>query len=133
MIRRPPRSTLFPYTTLFRSDQDLPVRAVEGHAAREGLLHGLVADAHGGHQNLAALLVGRAADDVQILAERQELGIALDVRDEVEHLLGRMLHDPGGAERGHRRKRFTWRDLAASRAGQPSAGRNPRPRGATTA
>src|SRR3712207_7051265 len=27
MIRRPPRSTLFPYTTLFRSDlQDLPVR-----------------------------------------------------------------------------------------------------------
>src|SRR3712207_7088807 len=29
MIRRPPRSTLFPYTTLFRSDQgeDLPVAA----------------------------------------------------------------------------------------------------------
>src|SRR3712207_7468418 len=25
MIRRPPRSTLFPYTTLFRSDYDLPV------------------------------------------------------------------------------------------------------------
>src|SRR5260370_17371747 len=25
MIRRPPRSTLFPYTTLFRSDRDLPV------------------------------------------------------------------------------------------------------------
>src|SRR5256885_8881514 len=24
MIRRPPRSTLFPYTTLFRSDHDLP-------------------------------------------------------------------------------------------------------------
>src|SRR3712207_7063542 len=24
MIRRPPRSTLFPYTTLFRSDYDLP-------------------------------------------------------------------------------------------------------------
>src|SRR2546427_7599692 len=26
MIRRPPRSTLFPYTTLFRSDQDLGQR-----------------------------------------------------------------------------------------------------------
>src|SRR5258707_12835339 len=26
MIRRPPRSTLFPYTTLFRSDRDLPRR-----------------------------------------------------------------------------------------------------------
>src|SRR5258708_26453688 len=32
MIRRPPRSTLFPYTTLFRSnnpDQDTIIRAVE--------------------------------------------------------------------------------------------------------
>src|SRR5256885_12173077 len=27
MIRRPPRSTLFPYTTLFRSDGDRPDRA----------------------------------------------------------------------------------------------------------
>src|SRR3712207_6860340 len=27
MIRRPPRSTLFPYTTLFRSDPQLRVRA----------------------------------------------------------------------------------------------------------
>src|SRR3712207_8088804 len=44
MLRRPPRSTLFPYTTLFRSEgavvrhgrddrQDLPDR---GHAALEG-------------------------------------------------------------------------------------------------
>src|SRR5256884_4094641 len=30
MIRRPPRSTLFPYTTLFRSVQFLDVRAVAG-------------------------------------------------------------------------------------------------------
>src|SRR3712207_6874627 len=27
MIRRPPRSTLFPYTTLFRSSTDLPCEA----------------------------------------------------------------------------------------------------------
>src|SRR5256885_10420592 len=33
MIRRPPRSTLFPYTTLFRSDQLLrPRREGEGRA-----------------------------------------------------------------------------------------------------
>src|SRR3712207_8148223 len=36
MIRRPPRSTLFPYTTLFRSHQEhvgvLRQRAGEGHA-----------------------------------------------------------------------------------------------------
>src|SRR3712207_9206748 len=29
MIRRPPRSTLFPYTTLFRSDQEVPKKC--GH------------------------------------------------------------------------------------------------------
>src|SRR2546426_1110697 len=44
MIRRPPRSTLFPYTTLFRSPRDdahvlgSPERrrACRGHAARNG-------------------------------------------------------------------------------------------------
>src|SRR3712207_8003302 len=35
MIRRPPRSTLFPYTTLFRSDSE---------EQRRPLLHRLVAD-----------------------------------------------------------------------------------------
>src|SRR3712207_8270473 len=30
MIRRPPRSTLFPYTTLFRSDGDIAVVHVAG-------------------------------------------------------------------------------------------------------
>src|SRR3712207_7311640 len=33
MIRRPPRSTLFPYATLFRSGADPPVG---GHARRDG-------------------------------------------------------------------------------------------------
>src|SRR5260221_690756 len=32
MIRRPPRSTLFPYTTLFRSDSECPSRLGEEHA-----------------------------------------------------------------------------------------------------
>src|SRR3712207_8994907 len=35
MIRRPPRSTLFPYTTLFRSDQELGSATL---AAPDGLL-----------------------------------------------------------------------------------------------
>src|SRR5256885_6049079 len=42
MIRRPPRSTLFPYTTLFRSPSLVPVpmrvRLVPGPRAREDLL-----------------------------------------------------------------------------------------------
>src|SRR2546425_13195439 len=42
MIRRPPRSTLFPYTTLFRSFQRLPAfrRHVEQLAAALGALIG---------------------------------------------------------------------------------------------
>src|SRR3712207_7922117 len=38
MIRRPPRSTLFPYTTLFRSERDDLHASVEGKAAEEALL-----------------------------------------------------------------------------------------------
>src|SRR3712207_7967044 len=34
MIRRPPRSTLFPYTTLFRSAPDTPSAAAVASAAR---------------------------------------------------------------------------------------------------
>src|SRR3712207_8197337 len=37
MIRRPPRSTLFPYTTLFRS----PGHLLHGREARELRLHGV--------------------------------------------------------------------------------------------
>src|SRR2546430_7358703 len=48
MIRRPPRSTLFPYTTLFRSNAGVPGH--EGDATRVG------AQVHGGE-------VGVAGDD----------------------------------------------------------------------
>src|SRR5206468_7611716 len=44
MIRRPPRSTLFPYTTLFRSRRRaraaLPLLPFEGRAARDDLSNG---------------------------------------------------------------------------------------------
>src|SRR2546429_9050369 len=36
MIRRPPRSTLFPYTTLFRSLEERVMTAVRSHAASPG-------------------------------------------------------------------------------------------------
>src|SRR2546430_11600751 len=36
MIRRPPRSTLFPYTTLFRSDDVHTLETTGSSAAREG-------------------------------------------------------------------------------------------------
>src|SRR3712207_7549196 len=48
MIRRPPRSTLFPYTTLFRSaDQDLlgEAETLAGRGLAGGQRHVVVADA----------------------------------------------------------------------------------------
>src|SRR3712207_8997697 len=43
MIRRPPRSTLFPYTTLFRSDPAARGQRVEGgHLLQRGLAWTLV-------------------------------------------------------------------------------------------
>src|SRR5258708_13623641 len=45
MIRRPPRSTLFPYTTLFRSVAPAPIRLASGrriakrHEKTAGVLH----------------------------------------------------------------------------------------------
>src|SRR3989449_4771285 len=38
MIRRPPRSTLFPYTTLFRSHAEVAALASAGRRARGGTL-----------------------------------------------------------------------------------------------
>src|SRR5256885_13843255 len=47
MIRRPPRSTLFPYTTLFRSDPGLGrsrAAAVPGGLPCQGSAHGVLRD-----------------------------------------------------------------------------------------
>src|SRR3712207_7408248 len=43
MIRRPPRSTLFPYTTLFRSSSIGPYREVERHQANQQSAQGMPA------------------------------------------------------------------------------------------
>src|SRR3712207_7581160 len=48
MIRRPPRSTLFPYTTLFRSARDLE-SCLPGEGSREPPLHDQLERAPGGH------------------------------------------------------------------------------------
>src|SRR5258708_22144573 len=53
MIRRPPRSTLFPYTTLFRS-----VLVLQAFSAQRGAARG------GAQQKAARPLVGRRPDGV---------------------------------------------------------------------
>src|SRR2546422_5809905 len=58
MIRRPPRSTLFPYTTLFRSPGDIRGGALE--VSNPGLLPGI----HPAHMDLhLAAAVGEIGED----------------------------------------------------------------------
>src|ERR1039457_3368301 len=47
MIRRPPRSTLFPYTTLFRSDSTHPAFACAGPNAGQYVIYALGANPNG--------------------------------------------------------------------------------------
>src|SRR3712207_9239944 len=99
MIRRPPRSTLFPYTTLFRSHQLLDLQEVE-------LDRRLAAEEGDEHLDLALLLVDlvdhalevgeRAVDDAHRLAYPQR---DLDPRRLGLHLLDDRLH-LGLAQRG---------------------------------
>src|SRR3712207_6302712 len=58
MIRRPPRSTLFPYTTLFRSHQGKELRPPTNFAP-QGALCGCV------HQDMEASVISRSADAVR--------------------------------------------------------------------
>src|SRR3712207_7275448 len=67
MIRRPPRSTLFPYTTLFRSRAervDAGLLSVTGHEVRAGAAAGVLA-AHGVGGDVAFVVDG--ADGAQEL------------------------------------------------------------------
>src|SRR3712207_8754276 len=58
MIRRPPRSTLFPYTTLFRSGAALLVRALDAQLNGAGLEQRPVAGEVEGAAHHAELVAG---------------------------------------------------------------------------
>src|SRR3712207_8954847 len=76
MIRRPPRSTLFPYTTLFRSvgdvevDDHVHVRAARLGVEGEGVLAGAT-DQHVAAGLAPDLVVARTSVD-QVVAGRSE-------------------------------------------------------------
>src|SRR3712207_7623585 len=79
MIRRPPRSTLFPYTTLFRSprrerlDQDADARGTEdeqqgcqrGQGEVRGLDHQSVPSTGASGETPAGSEIGRATSELQ--------------------------------------------------------------------
>src|SRR2546425_485041 len=97
MIRRPPRSTLFPYTTLFRSldaalgavvlrflaDQEAPQGAQRGAGAAPGALDGALPGEAGDVTDDRVGADGRAADGVDRAAVA-----AGEVVDEVEEQPG---------------------------------------------
>src|SRR5256885_11954429 len=70
MIRRPPRSTLFPYTTLFRSPQDAGAWPVREHARKVLLLAGCVQPAMMPRINFATARVLDAAGIQTVIAPK---------------------------------------------------------------
>src|SRR3712207_8636408 len=82
MIRRPPRSTLFPYTTLFRS-----LGPANGRAGHQVSLHqafGSGAEAGAGFRSLDSLR-GRQAEESQSSYSRRHLGAWADDWRSEEH------------------------------------------------
>src|SRR3712207_7868839 len=84
MIRRPPRSTLFPYTTLFRSQATRPCGrnghthpVIVGHhvsGRRGGATHHVVGASHDRHPGpIAAVHSGRSEEHTSELQSRQYL------------------------------------------------------------
>src|SRR2546427_12791932 len=78
MIRRPPRSTLFPYTTLFRSGVDLLLEVVVPVAAREPLAQVLLLGVHSLREALEELLD---------LVDRDPVEVAVCRRVDLDHLV----------------------------------------------
>src|SRR5436309_11436785 len=72
MIRRPPRSTLFPYTTLFRSLANFLAReALRARYARDG---NIIKKSAGSTENLfQPVLVGRSEEHTSELQSRENL------------------------------------------------------------
>src|SRR5947209_17433374 len=70
MIRRPPRSTLFPYTTLFRSPAGVEVRKVGANP--KGAVN-LFPNAIESAKNTLAILIPRSEEHTSELQSRQYL------------------------------------------------------------
>src|SRR5258708_14491583 len=76
MIRRPPRSTLFPYTTLFRSDPVGPRRCPRHHPVDPHRLLGEPAEELGGIDDLRSGVLQRLAV-LHHHQSRQRLGVEI--------------------------------------------------------
>src|SRR3989475_7856056 len=106
MIRRPPRSTLFPYTTLFRSEVEaLHDGAARGRQRRErhdAEQRGVVAD--GGAPRVAVRGRGVGLDDVLAGGVLLEAGDGAVGHRRLERLVEQFMveQDAGEADDGYR-------------------------------
>src|SRR3712207_5048868 len=78
MIRRPPRSTLFPYTTLFRSLNNIAVLALVIELAGDRRV-GLAIAVYAITRHLPLFIFGPLAGVVVDLADRRRVMIAADL------------------------------------------------------
>src|SRR2546429_4536777 len=74
MIRRPPRSTLFPYTTLFRSPRHLLLRVLDRHPVEEARI-----------DHAAIAVIGRVGDD-----EGRRIGVRRRSEEHTSELQSRL-------------------------------------------
>src|SRR2546430_6912464 len=100
MIRRPPRSTLFPYTTLFRSRRErlealgrLPLRRRDAPAATEGILP--VADDRVPHvrEMHADLVSARSEEHTSELQSQSNLVCRLLLEKKKKRQIGAAAHN----------------------------------------
>src|SRR2546421_7486055 len=73
MIRRPPRSTLFPYTTLFRSPRLEPVRVGQHDVGERRRLVGLAGEAHDEPHLLHGVGESRSEEHTSELQSRSDI------------------------------------------------------------
>src|SRR3712207_9038667 len=90
MIRRPPRSTLFPYTTLFRSSGDMKVGPGEGVTQLNSLLRGEISAAETYRMAIDKVADSNQAANAGLLREIQEEHgrAAQGLRDRIRELGG---------------------------------------------
>src|SRR5687767_3123163 len=82
MIRRPPRSTLFPYTTLFRSPGGFPLLVEVAADCRGRPVRGLRVGIDPDHRELLHLLRLAILGDAELLRLQIENGLTLVVGDD---------------------------------------------------
>src|SRR2546422_1476146 len=85
MIRRPPRSTLFPYTTLFRSRGDVVAHRQRPGPARARRVGGVAARPDGRHPRDSEGRAGRSEEHTSELQSRLHLVCRLLLEKKKKH------------------------------------------------